>query len=601
MTHVARPLRGLPPVLAALAAVIATALPAAATDLPVSAQTVNRTTQWWLAALHAPAAVRAAPAAGKGVTVAVLSTGVDRSHPDLAGSVTAGPDLAATGRKRGSPYWGQEGTAVAGLIAGHGHGHGGTKGITGVAPAARILSIQVTLEYDDPLTADATVARRLPAAIAAGIRYAVGHGASIIALPLDPGTLGSASAGDPAAAGGSAAERAAVRYALAHDVLLIAPAGDNGAGTDSVNYPAAYPGVVAVGATARDGRLAPFTNMRSYVALTAPGSGETPGTTASPVTGLTVTAPGGGYQSLASTDMSAALTAGVAALIRSRYPRLDVAAVTRALERGVTAPHGGARRTAAAGWGHGELDAAAAVAAAAAIFAALPAPTPTPSATPSAAPTRAAPVATSRAIPRPADPGRLLRSLVVGLAVGAGVLIACLIGAIIVTQGPAPQALRPVLRHRRGGTGRPGAGSCPPCPRAARPARRGIAAARRGTATPRRLVGRRSRPQVLPQAAGTAGAAMAARTAAARARAASRVAVPACAAVPACTAVPACAARGQRCRSLPGRNPPRNSPSHRRKTRHCQGPDRAPARCLCGIPARRPASSPRSRRIRGSD
>ena len=102
MTHVARPLRGLPPVLAALAAVIATALPAAATDLPVSAQTVNRTTQWWLAALHAPAAVRAAPAAGKGVTVAVLSTGVDRSHPDLAGSVTAGPDLAATGRKRGS-------------------------------------------------------------------------------------------------------------------------------------------------------------------------------------------------------------------------------------------------------------------------------------------------------------------------------------------------------------------------------------------------------------------------------------------------------------------------------------------------------------------
>ena len=180
------------------------------------------------------------------------------------------------------------------------------------------------------------MARRLPAAIAAGIRYAVGHGASIIALPLDPGTLGSASTGDPAAAGGSAAERAAVRYALAHDVLLIAPAGDNGAGSDSVNYPAAYPGVVAVGATARDGSLAPFTNRRSYVALTAPGSGQTPGTagtTGNPVAGLTVAAPGGGYQSLASTDMSAALTAGVAALIRSRYPRLGVAAVTRALSR----------------------------------------------------------------------------------------------------------------------------------------------------------------------------------------------------------------------------------------------------------------------------
>ena len=463
MTHVVRPLRGLPPVLAALAAVIGTALPAvAATELPPSAQTVGRTTQWWLAALRVPAAVRAAPSAGKGVTVAVLSTGVDSSHPDLAGRVTAGPDLAATGRKPGSPYWGQEGTAVAGLIAGHGHGPGGTEGITGVAPAARILSIQVTLEYNDPLTADAAVGRRLPAAIAAGIRYAVGHGASIIALPLDPGTLGPAAAGDPAAAGGSAAERAAVRYALAHDVLLVAPAGDNGAGSDSVSYPAAYPGVVAVGATAKDGSLAPFTNKHSYVALTAPGSGQTPGTagsmSASPAAGLTVAAPGGGYQSLASTDMSAALTAGVAALIRSRYPRLDVAAVTRALERGVTAPPGAAGRT-AAGWGHGRLDAAAAVAAAAAISAALPAPAPTPSATPSAAPTGAVPAVTSRAVSSPADPGGLLRSLVADLVVGAGVLIACLIGAIIVTRARRRRRLArlsgTVTARAGGGHGQP--------------------------------------------------------------------------------------------------------------------------------------------------
>jgi subtilisin family serine protease len=462
VTHVARPLRGLPPVVAALAAVIATALPAAATDLAASAPPASRPPQWWLADLHVPAALRAAPAAGKGVTVAVLSTGVDLSHPDLSGSVTAGPDFAVTGRKQGSPYWGQEGTAVAGLIAGHGHGHGRAVGITGVAPAARILSVQVTLEYNDPLTTDATVTRRLPAAIAAGIRYAVSHGASIIALPLDPGTLGPAAAGHSAAAGGSTAERAAVRYALAHNVLLVAPAGDNGAGGDSVSYPAAYPGVVAVGATARDGRLAPFTNTRSYVALTAPGSGQPPatsGTAGSPAAGLTVAAPGGGYQSLASTDMSAALAAGVAALIRSRYPRLDAAAVTRALESGVTAPRAGGT-AGGPGWGHGQLNAAAAVAAAAAIFAKLPAPAPSPSATPSAAPTRTAPVATISAVPRPADPGRLLRSLVVGLAVGAGALIACLIGAIIVTRvrrrrrfirstSPAAAARAGQARHAR--------------------------------------------------------------------------------------------------------------------------------------------------------
>ena len=123
--------------------------------------------------------------------------------------------------------------------------------------------------------------------------------------------------------------------------MLVAPAGDNGAGTDADNYPAAYRGVTAVGATGPGGRLASFTNGRSYVALTAPG------------TGLTVAAPDGGYQSLSSTDMAAGLTAGVAALIRSRYPRLTAAEVSQALESGATRP----AEPAAGGGGHGELSA----------------------------------------------------------------------------------------------------------------------------------------------------------------------------------------------------------------------------------------------------
>ena len=223
MTNVARLLRGLLPVLAASAAATAAALPAAAAGLPATSQAVTRTDQWWLTTMHVPAALRAAPEAGKGVTVAVLSTGVDAKHQDLTGTVTEGPDFSKTGRAPGDPYWGEEGTAVASLIAGHGHGSGGTEGITGVAPGAKILSVQVTLEYDDPLNSDAAVTRNLPAAIAAGIRYAVGHGATVIALPLDPGALGAAPAGDPAA-GGSAAERAAVSFALAHNVVLVAPA-----------------------------------------------------------------------------------------------------------------------------------------------------------------------------------------------------------------------------------------------------------------------------------------------------------------------------------------------------------------------------------------
>ncbi len=348
MINVSRPLRAGLAAAAALsfaaAATAASALPASALELTPAARTPSAA-EWWLPALGVPAAWRAAPGAGKGVTVAVLSTGVDGSHPDLTGTVTTGPDFAQTGRGPGSAFWADEGTAVAGLIAGHGHGAGGSEGITGIAPGARILSVQVTLEYNDPLDTDAAVTGRLPAAIAAGIRYAVAHGATVISLPLDPGMMG-ARGGAAAAAGGSQAERAAVAYAISRDVLLVAPAGDNGDGGDAVNYPAAYPGVLAVGATARDGELAPFTNTGSYVALTAPGAAgpavaiESDATGAPPV-GLTVPAPGGGYQTLASSDMAAALTAGVAALIRGRYPWLTAAEVTGAIEVGATAPDSG--------------------------------------------------------------------------------------------------------------------------------------------------------------------------------------------------------------------------------------------------------------------
>ena len=442
MTSVARLLRGLLPVVAAAAAVTAAGLPAAAAE---PAAQSSQPAEWWLSALHVPAARPGSSAAGRGVTVAVLSTGVDASHPDLDHAVTTGPDFSPGGRQPGGPYWGQEGTAVASLIAGHGHGPGGDGGTTGVAPGARILSVPVTLEYDDPLNSDSALTRRLPAAIAAGIRYAVSHGATVIALPLDPGTLGPG--GDPAAAGGSAAEQAAVSFAVARGVLLVAPAGDNGAGTNAVNYPAAYRGVIAVGATTLDGQLAPFTGAHSYVALTAPGSGDTPavpvsgGTDADPAAGLTVAAPGGGYQSLASTDMSAALAAGVAALIRSRYPRLTVAEVTQALERGATERNGTGTPAPLSGRGHGGLNATAALTAAAAIAAAHPAPAPssspvTPSGTAAVSAPATAPVTgpAPQAAPPPADPGHLLQSLVTGLAVGAGVLIACLIGAITLTR-----------------------------------------------------------------------------------------------------------------------------------------------------------------------
>ena len=80
-------------------------------------------------------------------------------------------------------------------------------GSSGVAPAAKILSIRVSLEFNDPLNADPALTRRLPGAIASGITYAVDHGARVIDLPLDPGTFGLPGQPDPAAAGGSPAEQ----------------------------------------------------------------------------------------------------------------------------------------------------------------------------------------------------------------------------------------------------------------------------------------------------------------------------------------------------------------------------------------------------------
>jgi hypothetical protein len=341
------------PVASGLAAVITVswllgAVPAlAAADYGVAGASIQAQ-EWWLADLHVTQAWQTTD--GAGVTVAVLGTGVAAGHRDLAGSVSTGPDFTGSGRTAGGPFWGIDGTEVAGIIAGHGHGTGGETGLLGIAPAAKILSIRVGLEYNDPLNFDQAIARRLPTAIAEGITYAVDHGARIIDLPLDPGTAGLTGQGDPAAAGGSQAERAAVTYALRKNVVLVAPAGDDAQGAGLVNYPAAYPGVIAVGALARDGQLAPFSSKHSYVSLTAPG------------VDLMATTPPDDYARISSTSTSSGMVAGVAALILSRYPHLTAAQVTEALTGGTVTDRAGSPGT-----GYGTVDATRAVDLAAAI------------------------------------------------------------------------------------------------------------------------------------------------------------------------------------------------------------------------------------------
>lgn len=140
---------------AVLAAAAFTVLPA----VPARADSI-RAQQWELAAMHTQQAWRTSK--GRGITVAVLDTGVDSANPDLTGQVLPDKDLIGFGARRGDRSWARHGTAMAGIVAGHGHGPGRTDGVLGIAPEAHILPVRVILEGSDPAIKKARASRGTP-------------------------------------------------------------------------------------------------------------------------------------------------------------------------------------------------------------------------------------------------------------------------------------------------------------------------------------------------------------------------------------------------------------------------------------------------------
>jgi subtilisin family serine protease len=403
---------------AALAAPNAPAAPAAVADA------IRDSQQWVLNMLNVPAAWM--DASGEGVTVAVIDSGVSPDVSDLTGSVITGPDLTGLNTSPDNPHWGEHGTWMASIIAGHGH-DGGSSGIIGVAPDAKILSIRVIPDKDDPgySAYDSEPESRIQQSLADGIMTAVKDGAKVISMSIGY----SAPSGEV---------RAAVQYAYSHDVVLVASSGNSGQnderrddGFAPVSFPAEYPGVIGVGALKRDGSAANFSSNNLSVLVAAPGQ-------AVPAQGRD-----GLYWTVDGTSPACALVAGVVALIESRYPVITPAQVEDALTSTASnSPTGGYNvRT-----GFGTVNAAAALAAAGQLLAAHQAASPAAASAHfggGAAAVPAAPV-------QPRGVGELVVFVVLALA-SAGLVLAA--GAALV-----------VLRRTRGAHAVPAEPDHPPRP-----------------------------------------------------------------------------------------------------------------------------------------
>ncbi|MGO4382907.1 S8 family serine peptidase [Specibacter sp. RAF43] len=257
---------------------------------------------------------------GAGVKVAVIDSGIDAKHPDLKGAVVGGVDMSGSGAAGGTKGVGAEpehGTLVATMLAGRGHADSsapaatkgtanakekvgaGPAGVIGVAPKAQLLSISVWLGSNNP--SGKNIDDQIPAAVT----WAVDHGAKVINM-----SLGSTSTAWPQS------WDAAFAYAEAKDVVIVAAAGNRKTGSEQVGAPATIPGVLAVGGLDKDGTASVDSSSQGIsIGVSAPAEDLAGGL------------PGGGYARWSGSSGAAPIVAGVAALIRAKYPKMSAAQV----------------------------------------------------------------------------------------------------------------------------------------------------------------------------------------------------------------------------------------------------------------------------------
>lgn len=255
------------------------------------------------------------------VTIAVVDSGVDPGHPDLVGRVTQAPQNFSNDATISDENG--HGTHVAGIVAAAANNG---EGVAGVNWVVNVLAVKVLN----------SVATGTASSIASGIRYAADNGARIVNL-----SLGASSYSQTLAE--------AVVYAQQRGVLVIAAA-DNQYSSSPV-YPAALPGVVAVGATTSADVKASFSNYGSWVDIMAPGQGIV-STWPRSLSGSNPP-----YVVKDGTSMASPMVAGVAALLWSAYPYMSANGVMQRIYDTTTQIPGGSNYSI-----HGRIDAAAALA-----------------------------------------------------------------------------------------------------------------------------------------------------------------------------------------------------------------------------------------------